>query len=170
MRKIMFPLTPAASWGGLFFDQKIDKQINSKIHPKNDHQKTWNVIPKGSQNGTKIDTQTQQKSMRKLVTKKIRKIILNHFSLNSKSIEIHSKNKCFWWFRRLHVRTGKVSKKNQKWDQSPSENRWKIDTKIMPEKGVAKRWKIIQQMIKKGSEKWAKTRILNKRKQNIKKE
>jgi hypothetical protein len=28
----------------------------------------------------------------------------------------------------LHVRTVKVSKKHQKWDQNPSEIQWQIDT------------------------------------------
>jgi hypothetical protein len=84
--------------------------------------------------------------------------------LNVEIIEIHHcKNKCYWWFRRLHVRTGKVSKKHQKWDQYPSPNRWKIDTKIMLEKGVAKRWPVIKQVIRKGGDKWEKIRMKNMR-------
>jgi hypothetical protein len=69
--------------------------------------------------------------MLKLVTEKIRKIIKNHVSLNSKIIEIHWKNNGFWWFRRLHVRVVKVSKKHQKGDQNPSEIQWQIDQQIM---------------------------------------
>ncbi len=72
--------------------------------------------------------------MPELVSKKIREIIKNHVSLKSEIIEIHWKNNGFWWFRRLHVRTVKVSKKHQKWDQIPSEIQWKIDTKNMLEK------------------------------------
>ena len=41
-------------------------------------------MPKGSQKGTQIDANTDQKSMPKLVTKKIRKIINNHVFLNGK--------------------------------------------------------------------------------------
>ena len=125
-------------------------KTDSKIHQKNDHPKTWNLMPKGFQKGTGIDAKTHRKSMPKLVTKKIRKIIKNHVSLNGKNIEIHCKNKCSWWFRRLHVRKGKVSTKHAKWDQSPSENLWKIDTKVMLEKGVHKTWKFIKKVIQKG--------------------
>jgi len=53
------------------------------------------IIAKGSQNGTEIDAKTHQKSMPKLVSKKIREIIKNHVSLKGKIIEIHLKNKCF---------------------------------------------------------------------------
>jgi hypothetical protein len=71
-------------------------------------------MTKGFQNGTKIDAKTDKKSMPKLVSKKIRKIMKNHVSLKGKIIEIHWKNNVFRWFRRLHVRTGKVLKKHQK--------------------------------------------------------
>ena len=37
---------------------------------------------KGSQNGAKINTKSHQKSMPKMITEKIRKIIKNHVSLN----------------------------------------------------------------------------------------
>ena len=47
------------------------------------------IIAKGSQNGTEIDTKTHQKSMPEMVSKKIRKIIKNHVSMNGKNIEIH---------------------------------------------------------------------------------
>jgi hypothetical protein len=52
-------------------------------------------MPEGSQNGAKIGAQTHQKSIPKLVTKRIRNIIKNHVSLKGKIIEIHWKNKCF---------------------------------------------------------------------------
>ena len=45
--------------------------------------------------GTKIDAKSHQKSMPKLVTKKIRKVIQNHVSLNGKIIEFHCKNNGF---------------------------------------------------------------------------
>ena len=86
--------------------------------------------------------------MPKLVTEKIRKIIKNHVSLKSKIIEIHWKNMCFLRFRRLHVRTVKVSKKDQKWNQNPFEIRWNINTKIMLEKREPK--------YEKSSKKWSK--------------
>ena len=44
-------------------------------------------MPKGFKNEGKIDTQTHQKSMRKLVTKKIRKLIKNHVSLNGRMVK-----------------------------------------------------------------------------------
>ena len=64
-------------------------------------------------------------------------------------------NKCFCGFRRLHVRTVKVSNKHQKWDQNPSQNRWTIDTNFMIEKWIPKTWKLINKVIKKvvGNEK-----------------
>ena len=71
-----------------------------------------------------------------------------------KSLKFIVKNKCFWWFRRLHVRTEKVSQKHQNWDLNPFQNRWKIDTSFMLEKGIPKTWKFIKQVIKKGGEKW----------------
>ena len=47
-------------------------------------------MPKGSQNGTKNDVNTQQKHMPKLaMKKKIKKVIKNHISLKAKIINIH---------------------------------------------------------------------------------
>ena len=77
-------------FAGAIFDQNRLK-IDSKIHPQNDHQQTWNLMPKVSQNGANIDATTHQNSMPKLVTKKIRNIIDNHLSLNGKNIKIHLK-------------------------------------------------------------------------------
>ena len=114
--------------------------------------KTWNFMKKHLKKGAQINAKSHQKSMPKLVTKKIRKIIKNHVSLNRKNIEIHWKNACFWWFRRLHVRTGKVSKTHKKGHQNPSKNRWTIDTKNMLEKGMQKSWNNIKKWAKKGSE------------------
>ena len=68
----------------------IQKLIN-----KNDHPKTLNLMPKGSQNGAGIDAKTHHKSMPKRVTKEIMKIIKNNVCLNGKSIDIHCKNKFF---------------------------------------------------------------------------
>ena len=76
------------------FDQQSIKN-EFKKSSKNDQQKTWKLMPKEIQNGTKNDAKTHQKSMRNLVTKKIRKIIKKHVSLNGKNIEIHCKNICF---------------------------------------------------------------------------
>ena len=59
-------------------------------------------VSKWSRNGIK----TYEKSIHKQVTGNIMQIIKNH----GKIIEIHCKNKCFLWFRRLHVRTVRVSK------------------------------------------------------------
>ena len=61
----------------------------------NDQQKTLNLMPKGFQNGANIDAKTHQKSMPKLVTKKIMGIIKRNVSLNGEIIELHCKNKCF---------------------------------------------------------------------------
>ena len=47
----------------------------------------------GSQNGATIDAKAHQKTMLKLVTKRIMNIFKNHVSLNRKIIEIHLKNK-----------------------------------------------------------------------------
>ena len=113
-------------------------------------------MPKWSQNRSKIDTKTHQESMPKLITEKIRKVIKNHVSLNGKIIEVHWKNTCFWWFRKFHVRTGKVSTKLQKWDRNPSQNLWKVDTKIMLEKGITKTLKTIKTMFENKCEPWEK--------------
>ena len=98
---------------GLIFDESDEKTIQQIIN-KNDHPKTWNLMPKGFQNGTKNDANTHQKSMPTRVAKKIMKIIKNNVSLNGKSIEIRCKNQCFRWFRRLRTRKVKVSKNYQK--------------------------------------------------------
>ena len=45
--------------------------------------------------GAQINAKTHQKSMPKLVTKRIRKFIKNHVSLKGKIIEIHLKNNGF---------------------------------------------------------------------------
>ena len=52
-------------------------------------------MPKGFQHEGKIDAKTHQKTMPKLVTKRIRKIIKNHVSLKGKIIEIHWENNVF---------------------------------------------------------------------------
>ena len=112
------------------FWSKMIKNRFKKSSKKRSQKKHWIWCQMGSQNGIKIDAKTHRKSMPKLVTKRIRKIIKNHVSLNGKSIEIHLKNKCFWCFRRLPVRTGKVSKNIK----SDTKIHPKIDTKIMLEK------------------------------------
>ena len=105
---------------------------------------------KGFQNGAKIDAKMHQKSMPKLVSKKIRKIRKIHVSLNGKIIETHQKNKRFGCFRRLHVRTEKVSNKHQKLNQNPSTNRKTIDTNFIFEKVMHKLQKLIQKWNPKG--------------------
>ena len=124
--------------------------------------KTWNSMKKLLKKGAQINAKTHQKSMPKLVTKRIRKIIKNHVSLKGKIIDIHWKNNSFLWFRRkVACANGKGIKKHQKWDQNPSGNRWQIDTKNMLEKGMQKSWNNMN--------KWAKKRGgINKK--HIKKE
>ena len=68
---------------------------DSKNHKKNDHPKTWDLMPKGSQNGINNDAKTHQQSMPKLVTEKIMKIIKNHVSLKGRIIQSHCKNNGF---------------------------------------------------------------------------
>ena len=63
----------------------------------------------------------------------------------------------------------RYNKKHQKWDQTPSPNLSKINTKSMLEKWIPKRWKITKQVIQKGGDKWEKTRMKNMRKQKYKK-
>ena len=109
------------------------------------------IIAKGSQNGAEIDAKTHQKSMTELVSKKIREIIKNHVSLKSKIIEIHWKNNGFWWFRRLHVRTVKVSKKHQKRNQISFEIQWTINTKNMLKKRMPKYENLSNKWSKKGT-------------------
>ena len=52
----------------------IDRNPILKIK-KNDHPKTWNLMPKEFQNGANIDAKTHKDSMQKLVTENIIKII-----------------------------------------------------------------------------------------------
>ena len=66
-KKVAKGETGSISFGAVFDQKSINK--NSKNHAKNNHPKTLNLIPKGSQNGAKIDAKTYQKSMPKPVTK-----------------------------------------------------------------------------------------------------
>ena len=75
-------------------DRKNESTISTN-HQNNCNQKTYNWIPKGSQNGANIDAKRHRKSMPKLLMEKIRKIIKINVSLNSKIIETHCKNNCF---------------------------------------------------------------------------
>ena len=52
-------------------------------------------MQKGFQNGAQIDVQTHQKSMPKLITKKVIKNIKQYVFLNGKFIQMQNKNKCF---------------------------------------------------------------------------
>jgi hypothetical protein len=61
--------------------------------------KTSNFMKKPLKKGAQITAWTLQKSMPKLVTKRIRKIIKNHVSLKGKIIGINWKNNCFWWLK-----------------------------------------------------------------------
>jgi hypothetical protein len=80
-----------------------------------------------------------------------------HVSLKSKIIEIHWKNNGFWWFRRLHVRTVKVSKNKTKMRPKSIRNSMKNRYKKHARKKKAKKWKHIKKVIQKWSpnpEKW----------------
>ena len=107
--------------------------------------------------------------MLKLVTEKIRKIINNHVSVNSKIIEIHCKNKRFWSFRRLHVRMVKVSKKHQKWDQKSISKSMKNRYKNHARKRGSQKMRIHQtKIIKKGNKEHEVTEIMTERKERTK--
>ena len=73
---------------------KNELKTNSKNHQKTitkNHGVRCQRLPKWA----KIDSKTHKKSMPKLGTKKIIKIIKDHVSLNRKIIEIHCKNNFF---------------------------------------------------------------------------
>ena len=123
---------------------KIQSKIGSTNNQKNDHPKTWLLMPKGCQNGAEFDATSHQKSMPKLVTKKIMKLIKRHVSLNGKIIKFQCKNNCFWWFIRLQVPTAKVSTKTSKVRL----------TNFILEKGHPKDGKSSTTMIKQRDEKW----------------
>ena len=65
----------APFWGP--FPLKIPSKIRSKI----DSEKSLKIMPTNSQNGAEIDAKTHQKSMPKLVSKKIKKIMNNNVFL-----------------------------------------------------------------------------------------
>ena len=130
---------------GNIFTKKLIKQSMQKTMSK----KNMKIIAKGFQNGTEIDAKTHQKSMPELVSKKI--IIKNHVSLKSEIIEIHWKKHCFWWFRRLHVRTVKGTKKTSKMWPNSIRNSMKNRYKKHARKKRAKIWKLIKKVIQKWS-------------------
>ena len=127
-----------------FLNHFVKKSIKYLIEKfKNYTEKHMKSTPEGSQKGAKIDAKTHQKSMPKQVSKKIMKIIKNHVSLKCKTTEIQCKNKCFWWFNGLHVRTVKVSKKTSKVKPKSILKIMKIDTDSILERGIPKTWKSI---------------------------
>jgi len=67
--------------GGQARSVKDPLKMPSKIHSKIDREKTWKMKPKGSQNGAEIDAKTHQKSMPKLVSKRIMNIMNIHVFL-----------------------------------------------------------------------------------------
>ena len=67
--------TSASLSFGINFDQQPTK-IQSPNHQN--QPKTWNLIPEGYQNGSQINAKSHQKSMPKLVAKKIKKVINIH--------------------------------------------------------------------------------------------
>ena len=74
---------------------KQRSKTDSTNQQKNAHLKSWNLMPKGFQNGTQIDATSHRKSMPKPVTKKIRKSIKNIVSLNGINIEFNYKTIVF---------------------------------------------------------------------------
>jgi hypothetical protein len=52
-----------------------------KIHSKIGRETTWIMKPKGSQNGAEINAENHQKSMPKLVSKRIKKSMKIHVFL-----------------------------------------------------------------------------------------
>ena len=70
-------------------------------------------MPKECQHGAKIDAQTHQKPMPKLVTNKIIKVIKINVFLNGKIILIHCKNNGFEGFAGCARERKKVSNKLQ---------------------------------------------------------
>ena len=116
------------SFGGILETFPIKKSIKHRC--KKRCRKTWLSIKKRHQRMLKSMPKRIQKQCQNWYRKrsgKSSKIMfrwrVNHWN----SLE----NNCFLWFRRLHVRTVKVSKKHQKWNQNPSEIQWKIDTQII---------------------------------------
>ena len=82
---------------GLHFgsqNHKTNVKNTIKKHTKNEHPKTWTLMPKGQQ-GNKIDAKTHPKSMPKYVSTNIMNIIKNQVSLNGKIIQIHNNNQYF---------------------------------------------------------------------------
>ena len=84
---------------------------------------------KKGQHGTTIDANIQQKSMPKLVMKKIRKIIKIHVSLNGKSIEIYCEKQVFLIVQTVACANGKGIKQTSeiefKYIQKSMKNRYK---------------------------------------------
>ena len=74
MRKRRVPYAYRPLTFGAIVDQKSITNWFKNSSKKNDHQKTLNWMPKGFQNGPNIDIKSHQKSMPKLVTKRMRKI------------------------------------------------------------------------------------------------
>jgi hypothetical protein len=70
---------------GVILDQKLMKMQSQKTL-KNQSRKNMKITPKGFRNGDKIDAETHNKSMQKLVPTTMRKIINNHAFLNCKNM------------------------------------------------------------------------------------
>ena len=60
---------------GIANTQKRREKMTSRNHSKNEHPKTLTLMPNGYQKGNKIDAKTHPKSMLKIVSTNIIKII-----------------------------------------------------------------------------------------------
>ena len=84
------PPDPRWRFRGSLLGSKIAKKREKwhpKKHRKNYHHKTRTLMPKGCQNGAKINVKTHQKSMRKHVVSCMREIMKNPPTLRSGVLE-----------------------------------------------------------------------------------
>ena len=116
---------------GTIFDQNDKNSIQtiiSKRSPQNiEFDAKWgpNMEPNRCPNPSKINAKT--------ANEKDQENHQNHVSLNGKKIEIHWKNNCFLWFRRLCERERYQTNIKNETNIHP-----KIDTKIMLEQVMQK--------------------------------
>ena len=86
------PRNPRWRLGGSILGPQIVKK-REKCHPQNHEKtttkKTRTLMPKGCQNGAKIDAKTHQKSMQKQVARNMRKILKNHVFPLCKTMQKH---------------------------------------------------------------------------------
>ena len=155
------PDNPGSSILGTIFHAKCNQKIIKKTITK--QLGIW------CQRGPKMEPKTMPKRIKNQCQNKYRnrswKSSKIMFLWRVKSLKFIVKTILFDGLEGCTRERKRYQQKHQKWDQNPTPNRWTSDTNFMLEKGIPKTKQIINNVIKKRSEKWEETKKKDMRKQ-----